>query len=106
MCAAVLDPSLVAYIAGARSLAEYRSWLTGDADTHRGIASRLSATRRVIAVFRAENRLAMAEPWLREAGAVGDIPARVIRDKGDDEAIGGMIAEAASQWLNQLRQGR
>jgi hypothetical protein len=106
VCAAILDPSLIAYIAGARSLAEYRLWLTGDVDTRRRIASRLSATRRVIAVFHTENRLAMAEPWLREAGAVGDIPARVIRNKGDDEAIGAVIAEAASQWLSQLRHGR
>ena len=106
VCAAILDPSLVAYIAGARSLAEYRRWLTGDVDHHRRIASRLAATRRVIAVFRSENRLAMAEPWLREADAAGDVPARVIREKGDDEAIGAMVAESASQWLKQLPQGR
>jgi hypothetical protein len=101
LCAAVLDPSLIAYLAGARSLGEYRRWLSGDAETRRRIASRLAAARRVIAVFRAENRLAMAEPWLRELGAADDIPARVIRDKGDDEAIGAMVAEAASQWLKQ-----
>ncbi|WP_213013436.1 hypothetical protein [Paractinoplanes toevensis] len=105
VCAAILDRSLIAYIAGARSLAEYGLWLTGDANTRCRIASRLLATRRVIAVFRAENRLAMAEPWLREAGAAGDIPARVIRDKGDDEAIGAMVADAASEWLRQ-RQSR
>lgn len=101
VCAAVLDPSLIAYIAGARSVAEYRSWLTGDTETRRRIASRLSAVRRIIAVFRAENRLGMAEPWLREAGAAGDVPARVIRNKGDDEGIGAVVAEAATQWLKQ-----
>ncbi|GID26895.1 hypothetical protein C8E87_1981 [Paractinoplanes brasiliensis] len=103
VCAAVLDLALVAYLAGANSLGEYRHWLSEDSEKRRDVASRLAAARRVIAVFRAENRLALAEPWLREVGAAGDIPARVIRDKGDDEAIGVMVAEAASQWLKQRR---
>jgi len=101
VCAAVLDPSLVAYLSGAGSLGEYQRWLSEEGEKRRDVASRLAAARRVIAVFRAENRLALAEPWLRESGAAGDIPARVIRDKGDDEAIGTMVAEAASQWLKQ-----
>ncbi|NMO54074.1 hypothetical protein HH310_23180 [Actinoplanes sp. TBRC 11911] len=100
LCAAILDPSLIAYLAGARSLGEYRRWLSSDVAMRR-VAPRLAAAGRVIAVFHAENRLAMVEPWLREAGAAGDVPARVIRDKGEDEAIGTMVAEAASQWLTQ-----
>lgn len=104
VCATVLDLSLVAYLAGAGSVGELQRWLAEEGDNRRGIGSRLAAARRVIAIFRAENRLGMAEPWLRESGAAGDVPARVIRDKGDDEAIGAMVAEAASQWLRQRRQ--
>lgn len=102
LCAAILDPSLIAYIAGARTLSEYQRWLSTD-ETRQRIASRLAATRRVIAVFRSENRLSMVEPWLREVSATGDVPARVIRDKGDDEGIGAVVAEAANQWLRLRR---
>jgi hypothetical protein len=103
LCATVLGAPLTAYIAGADSVDEYRRWLSGDGEARSRIAPRLAAVRRVITVFRAENWLSMVRPWLREAGAAGDIPARVIRDKGDDEAISAMVAEAASQWL-RLRQ--
>jgi hypothetical protein len=103
VCAAVLDPYLVAYLAGADSLREYERWLSGEGEGRRDAAPRLAAARGVIAVFRAENRLALAEPWLRESGEADDIPARVIREKGDDEKVGLMVTEAASQGLKQRR---
>jgi hypothetical protein len=107
VCAAVLDPSLVAYLAGASSLGEYQRWLAEEGAKRRDVAVRLAVARRVITVFRAENRLALAEPWLRESGAAaGDIPARVIRERGDDEAIFATVDKAAGQWLEQRRRQR
>jgi len=103
ICAAILDSHLVAYLAGADSLAQYQGWLAGQGERERDPVPRLAAARGVIAVFRAENRLALAEAWLREPGAADGVPARVIREKGDDEKIGMMVAEAASQWLKQRR---
>jgi hypothetical protein len=104
VCAAVLDPSLVAYLANAGSLGEYQRWLAEDGEKRRDVATRLAVARRIITLFRAENRLALAEPWLRESGAAdGDIPARVIREKGDAEAIGAAVEEAAVRWLKHRR---
>jgi hypothetical protein len=100
LCVAVLGQPLTAYLAGADSLGQYRQWLADGDQLCQRIAPRLAAGRRVIMAFRAENEVAIAGPWLREVGPAGDVPARVIRDKGDDEAVGGVLADAAGQWLN------
>jgi hypothetical protein len=70
----------------------------------RQISPRLAAARQVILAFRAENRVAMALPWLREVGAAGDdAPARLIRGKGDDEGTANTVVQAARAWVSQRR---
>ena len=101
LCAEVLDESVVVYLAGADSVADYRRRLTGSEEDQLRVASRLAAARRVILVFDAENCLSLAGPWLREFGAAGDTPARLIRDKGDDEKTGAVVAEVAEQWVRR-----
>src|SRR5690348_5277023 len=101
LCAELLDEGLVAYVAGAGSLAEFRRWLSGSEADRLRIASRLAAVRRVILAFDAENCLPLVEPWLREVDATGEIPARLIRDRGDDDKNGAIVAEAAEQWLKR-----
>jgi hypothetical protein len=99
LCAEVLDEGLVAYVAGADSIDDYRRRLAGSDYDRVRVAVRLAATRRVILLFDAANCLFLAEPWLREHGAAGDTPARLIRDKGDDDKIAAIVAEAAEEWL-------
>lgn len=104
LCQAVLGEPLTAYLSGADTVGQYRRWLTaGGEEFHRRIAPRLAAARRVILSFRARNEVTMAQPWLREVSVTGDVPARFIRDKGDDETVGATLAEAAAQWLNERR---
>ncbi len=103
LCAAVVGEELTAYVAGAESVGQYRRWLAGDAGRRRLIAPRLAATRRVLLAFQAENAVGMCQPWLRDVGAAGEVPARIIRDKGDDEAVGAVLAEAAGDWLRRHR---
>jgi hypothetical protein len=103
LCTAVVGEELTAYVAGAESVGQYRRRLAGDAGQRARIASRLAATRRVLLAFQAENAVGMCQPWLRDVGADGEIPARIIRDKGDDEAVGALLAEAAGLWLRRHR---
>lgn len=105
LCSAVLGEQLTAYLAGADSVPEFRSWLTGtDDEVHRQIAPRLAAARQVILAFRAENKVTMALPWLREVGAAGDdAPARLIRGKGDDEGTANTVVQAARAWVRWRR---
>lgn len=104
LCTEVLGEPLTAYLTGADVLSEYRRWLAGDDESRRRIAPRLAAGRRVIQAFRADDATAMAQPWIREAGvAGGHMPARLIRDKGDDEAVGADLADAAARWLSARR---
>ncbi|HEV7965822.1 MAG TPA: hypothetical protein VGP57_24995 [Actinoplanes sp.] len=105
LCSAVLGEQLTAYLAGADSVPEFRSWLTGaDDEVRRQIAPRLAAARQVILAFRAENKVTMALPWLREVGAAGDdAPARLIRGKGDDEGTANTVVQAARAWVRWRR---
>lgn len=98
LCVAALGEPLTAFVAGAESVAQYREWLDGT-DQLRPIASRLAATRRVIHVFEVENDFGLALAWLRDVGAAGEVPARMIRHKGDDESIGQQLADLATKWL-------
>jgi hypothetical protein len=104
LCHQVVDDRIVAYITGAESIDDYRRQLYGSVETRMRIALRLAILRRVILLFDAENRLFLVEPWLREFGAAGDTPARLIRDKGDDDKVSAIIAEAAEAWLNRRRR--
>jgi hypothetical protein len=105
LCSAVLGEHLTAYLAGADSVAELRSWLAGtDDEVRRQLTPRLAAARHVILAFRAENKVAMARPWLREVGAAGDdAPARLIRGKGDDEGTANTVVQAAKAWVRRRR---
>jgi hypothetical protein len=101
LCSAVLGEELTAYLAGADTVPEFRSWLAGtDDEVRRQVTTRLAAARQVILAFRAENKVAMALPWLREVGAAGDdAPARLIRGKGDDEGTANTVLQAAKAWV-------
>jgi hypothetical protein len=105
ICSGVLGEQLTAYLAGADSVAEFRSWLAGtDDEVRRQLTPRLAAARHVILAFRAENKVAMARPWLREVGAAGDdAPARLIRGKGDDEGTASTVVQAAKAWVRRRR---
>ena len=105
LCSAVLGEQLTAYVAGADSVAEFRSLLAGtDDEVRRQLTPRLAAARHVILAFRAENKVAMARPWLREVGAAGDdAPARLIRAKGDDEGTASTVVQAAKAWVSRRR---
>jgi hypothetical protein len=106
LCSAVLGEQLTAYLAGADTVPEFRSWLAAgtDDEVRRQISPRLAAARQVILAFRAENRVAMALPWLREVGAAGDdAPARLIRGKGDDEGTASTVVQAAKAWVRRRR---
>jgi hypothetical protein len=105
LCRAVLEERLIAYLCGADSVDEYREWLASGDQTDLRIALRLAITRRVILLFDAANCLPMAAPWLREFGAAGDTPARLIRDKGDDDKVSAIITEAVEQWLARRSLG-
>jgi hypothetical protein len=101
LCGEVLDDGIVAYGAGAVSVMDYRRGLVGSEAERLRIAPRLAALRRVILIFDSANCLPLVGPWLREFGAAGDIPARLIRDKGDDEKVDAVVAEAAEQWVRR-----
>lgn len=103
LCEAALGEPLAAFLAGAESIAHYRRWLSGGDEELRPIAPRLAAARRVILVFEAENESALAAAWLREVGAAAEVPARMIRHKGDDESVGAHLAEAAARWMSRRR---
>lgn len=103
LCEDALGEPLAAFVAGAESVAHYRSWLAGGDEELRPIAPRLAAARRVILVFDAENESALAAPWLRDVGAAAEVPARMIRHKGDDESVGVHLAEAAAKWMSRRR---
>lgn len=101
LCSAVLGPELTAYLADADTVGDLRSRLTGtDDEARRPTAARLEVACSVILTFRAANRVAMTQPWLREVGAAGDhTPARLIRAKGDDEGTAHLVLHAAREWL-------
>ncbi|MFF5076072.1 hypothetical protein ACFY36_03405 [Actinoplanes sp. NPDC000266] len=103
LCEAVLGELLTAFVAGAESVVQYRTWLTGTDDELRRIASRLAAARRVILVFQAENETRLVGAWLRDVGSAAEMPARMIRHKGDDESVGLQLADAAARWLAGYR---
>ena len=103
LCSAVLGEPLTAYLSGADTVTEFRSWLLDpDDEVRRQIVPRLAAARRVILEFRLANMVAMARPWLREVGAAADdAPARLIRAKGDDEATAHTVVQAARAWATR-----
>ena len=103
LCEAALGEPLAAFIAGAESVGQYRSWLSGCDEVLRPIAARLATARRVILVFDAENQSGLAAAWLRDVGAAAEVPARMIRHKGDDESVGAHLAEAAATWMSRRR---
>jgi hypothetical protein len=103
LCEVALGEPLAAFVVSAESVGQYRRWLSGGEDELRSIAPRLAAARRVILVFEAENDSGLAAAWLREVGAAAEVPARMIRHKGDDESVGTHLAEAAVKWLSRRR---
>ncbi|XVU28414.1 hypothetical protein ACQPZJ_15620 [Actinoplanes sp. CA-054009] len=103
LCEAALGEPLTAFVAGAESVVQYRAWRDGTDDERRRIASRLAAARRVILVFQIENDTRLAMAWLRDVGSAAEVPARMIRHKGDDESVGLHLAESAARWLARYR---
>lgn len=105
LCEIVLGERLTAYLAGADSIGQYRSWLHGDDDQLGRVASRLAVARRVILTFQIENVAGTAAAWLRGVGGASEVPADVIRAAGDDETLGTELEQTASKWLSDRRPG-
>ncbi|BEL06300.1 hypothetical protein Q0Z83_044910 [Actinoplanes sichuanensis] len=103
LCELVLGESVTAYLANADSVEEHRARLRVGGDQLRGAAPRLAAVRRVILAFQIENALGSVATWLRFGHQPDEVPARIIRDQGDDERLCAGLAEAASKWLSDHR---
>jgi hypothetical protein len=90
VCSSVLGRDLTAYIAGADTVDQLESWLSGDHGPDSGRArDRLRAAASVIEIFAAVNQVHLAPAWLREVGAVANQPwppARLIREASSEDA--------------------
>ena len=106
LCEVVLGEPLTAYLADAESVGQYRNRLFAGGDQLRRAVPRLAAARRVILAFQIENAVGSAAAWLRGFGSASDVPARMIREQGDDETLGTELAETAGKWLSDRRPER
>jgi len=100
VCAEVLGEDLTAYLAGANSIDEFRSWSAGpvlDTDT---AARRLAAAVELIGIFHTVNRTAQAAPWLSGVGPSGLVPARALRESTGDPATIKALHEAAEAFAD------
>jgi hypothetical protein len=101
LCVAVLGAELTAYLAGAGSVGEFRSWFATRRPCPQ-VRRRLAAAAEVVGVFEAANRSAQAAAWLRELDQSGYTPARVLRLSEGDEASVKALLEAAAAWTLTL----
>jgi hypothetical protein len=98
LCLTALGPDLTAYVAGADSVDEFTSWVTGEAFAPASVRRRLAAAAEVVTTFAADNRSALAGPWLTEAQD-GSVPARTLRDSAGGEATVKALLAAATAWV-------
>src|SRR4029453_13962095 len=95
VCVAVVGAELTAYVAGARTVAEFDSWFTAPSRPDPMVQRRLAAAAEIVSVFEMANRSAYASAWLREMGEVGYVPARVLRLSAGDEISVKSLLEAS-----------
>jgi hypothetical protein len=90
VCSSVLGRDLSAYAAGADTVDQLESWLSGGEGPDSGQArDRLQAAASVIEIFAVVNQVHLAQAWLREVGAVANLlwpPARLIREASSEDA--------------------
>lgn len=98
VCDEVLGEDLTAYLAGANTIGEFRSWCAGPVLSTDTAARRLSAAVELIGIFLAVNRTSQAASWLREAGPGGLVPARALRESTADPATVKALHEAAEAF--------
>jgi hypothetical protein len=100
VCDEVLGEDLTAYLAGANSVGEFRSWATGPVLSSDTAARRVAAAVELIGVFHTVNRTALAAAWLREVDASGLVPARALRESAADASTVKALHEAAEAFLS------
>ncbi len=98
LCVTALGAELTAYVAGAVSVAEFESWLSGARRPPWQVRRRLAAAAELVTVFEAANQSALAAAWLREMDPTGYVPARVLRFSSGDETSVKALLEAAEIW--------
>jgi hypothetical protein len=100
VCDEVLGEDLTAYVAGANTIDEFRSWSSGPVLGSDPAARRLAAVVELIGIFHTVNRTAQVAPWLREAGPSGLVPARALRESSGDPATVKALHESAELILS------
>ncbi|GLY95775.1 hypothetical protein Acsp02_30300 [Actinoplanes sp. NBRC 103695] len=98
VCDEVLGEDLTAYLAGANTIDEFRSWSAGPVLSSDTAARRLSAAVELISIFHTVNRTSQAASWLREVGVGGLVPARALRESTGDPATVKALHEAAEAF--------
>lgn len=98
VCDEVLGEDLTAYLAGANSIGEFRSWAAGPVLSSDTAARRVAAAAELISLFHTVNRTAQAAFWLREVGPAGVVPARALRESSGDAATVKALHEAAEAF--------
>ncbi|MFG1602897.1 hypothetical protein [Actinoplanes sp. NPDC049265] len=99
VCDDVLGEDLTAYLAGANTIGEFRSWAAGPVLSSDTAARRVAAAVELITVFHTVNRTALAAAWLREMDASGLVPARALRESSADPTTVKALHEAAGAFL-------
>lgn len=102
LCVTALGNELTAYLAGATTVAEFRSWFAAPTRPGYAVRRRLAAAAEIVSVFETANRTDMAAAWLREVDAEGYVPARVLRLSEGDETSVKALLETAAAWSFSL----
>ena len=102
VCDEVLGEDLTAYLAGANTIDEFRSWSSGPVLGSDSAARRLAAAVELISIFHTVNRTAQAASWLREASSSGLVPARALRESSGDPATVKALHEAAEAFASAI----
>ncbi|GAA3350555.1 hypothetical protein GCM10020358_76940 [Amorphoplanes nipponensis] len=98
LCVTALGPELTAYVAGAASVAELKSWMAAPQGPPWQVRRRLAAAAELVTVFENANQSALTAAWLRELDPAGYVPARVLRLSDGDEASVKALLETATSW--------
>jgi hypothetical protein len=99
VCDEVLGEELTAYLAGANSVGEFRSWADGPVLSSDPAARRVAAAVELIGAFHTVNRTALAASWLREVDGSGLVPARALRESTGDATTVKALHETVEAFL-------
>ncbi|OJF12503.1 hypothetical protein EDD30_5056 [Couchioplanes caeruleus] len=101
VCVTALGNELTAYLAGATTVAEFRSWFAAPTRPGYAVRRRLAAAAEIVSVFESANHTDLAAAWLREVDAEGYVPARVLRlSEGDETSVKALLETAAAWTFN------